>query len=326
MQYRHPSLTSQTLAPSRGPNFALPVVDDGYAWWYVDASSDCGQYGLTLIAMLGCVFSPWYARARRKGPTPALAHSACNIALYGPRSRLWAMTERDQGDVARSTQQLAIGTSALRWEQGVLHVDINEITAPWPRPLRGRLRIEPQILFDETFELDAAGQHRWRPIAPHARIEVEWQEPALNWQGNAYLDHNDGDAPPERDFLRWQWSRAHADRHSFIFYDTHWRQGEGRSLALMLDSDGTITSLEAPPLQRLPSTLWGIARDAHCDLSHRASVLRTLEDGPFYARSWLDTTVQGRRLQTWHESVSLTRFASRWVQALLPVRLPRATR
>lgn len=326
MQYRHPNPTSQTSAPDRGLNFALPVVDDGYAWWYVDASSDCGQYGLTLIAMLGCVFSPWYARARRRGPTPALAHSACNLALYGPRSRLWAMTERDQGDVSRSVQQLAIGPSTLFWQEGALHVEINEITAPWPRPLRGKLRIEPQTLFSQSFELDAAGQHRWQPIAPHARIEVEWQEPALRWRGSAYVDHNEGNAPLERDFLRWQWSRAHDGKHSWIFYDTDWSLGGGQSLALKLGSDGSIASLEAPPLQRLPTTLWGIARDAHCDPAERARVLRTLEDGPFYARSWLDTTVQGHKLTAWHESVSLTRFASRWVQALLPVRLPRAKR
>ena len=58
MQYRHHPVASQT-----GPDFAASLPTNGYGWWYVDALSDCGQHGLTMIAMLGCVFSPWYAWA-----------------------------------------------------------------------------------------------------------------------------------------------------------------------------------------------------------------------------------------------------------------------
>ena len=49
----------------------------------------------------------------------------------------------------------------------------------------------------------------------------------------------------------------------------------------------------------------------------------TLEDGPFYSRSLIDTWHAGQPLHEVHESLSLTRFASRWVQVLLPVRMPR---
>ncbi|NBO88372.1 MAG: carotenoid 1,2-hydratase, partial [Betaproteobacteria bacterium] len=34
------------------------VPSGGYLWWYVDAMSDDGQFGLTLIAFVGSVFSP----------------------------------------------------------------------------------------------------------------------------------------------------------------------------------------------------------------------------------------------------------------------------
>ena len=43
------------------------VPSGGYLWWYVDALSDCGRYGLSIIAFVGSVFSPYYAWARRKG-------------------------------------------------------------------------------------------------------------------------------------------------------------------------------------------------------------------------------------------------------------------
>ena len=48
----------------------------------------------------------------------------------------------------------------------------------------------------------------------------------------------------------------------------------------------------------------------------------TLEDTPFYARSVL---VNGSDL-TMHESLSLDRFRSPWVQVMLPFRMPRTLR
>ena len=47
--------------------FDEPVAPNGYAWWYVDALSDDGRHGLTVIAFIGSVFSPYYAWARRRG-------------------------------------------------------------------------------------------------------------------------------------------------------------------------------------------------------------------------------------------------------------------
>ena len=50
-----------------GLRFDCPVPDGGYVWWYIDALSDDGAHGLTLIAFVGSVFSPYYAWARRRG-------------------------------------------------------------------------------------------------------------------------------------------------------------------------------------------------------------------------------------------------------------------
>ena len=43
--------------------FDAPVPHGGYAWWYVDALSDDGRHGITIIAFIGSVFSPYYAWA-----------------------------------------------------------------------------------------------------------------------------------------------------------------------------------------------------------------------------------------------------------------------
>jgi hypothetical protein len=36
--------------------FAQPVPDSGYRWWYVDGFSECGRFGVTVIAFIGSVF------------------------------------------------------------------------------------------------------------------------------------------------------------------------------------------------------------------------------------------------------------------------------
>ena len=64
--------------------FQQAVPPRGYAWWYLDAFSSDGRYGLTVIAFIGSVFSPYYFRARRRNPaTAAEDHCALNVALYG---------------------------------------------------------------------------------------------------------------------------------------------------------------------------------------------------------------------------------------------------
>ena len=56
-------------------------------WWYLDALSDDGRHGLTVIAFIGSVFSPYYALARRRGAGDPLDHCALNVALYGAGGR-----------------------------------------------------------------------------------------------------------------------------------------------------------------------------------------------------------------------------------------------
>ena len=67
--------------------------------------------------MLGNVFSPWYAKAREGegARLDPLAHSTMNVALYGPRSSTWALTERGARDVSRGPSHLTLGASTMRW-------------------------------------------------------------------------------------------------------------------------------------------------------------------------------------------------------------------
>jgi carotenoid 1,2-hydratase len=309
--------------PDRGPHFDRIVAKDGYAWWYVDALSDDGKRGITLIAFVGSVFSPYYAFARRLGRADPLDHCALNVALYGNTGKRWAMTERRRSAIRRSANEFVVGPSSIDWSGETLTFRIDEITNPFPSRLQGTVRVYPSALTRETFKLDAAECHRWRPFAPCARVQVEFRQPATRWLGDGYCDINHGDAPLERDFSGWQWSRASTRKGTVISYDTFAR-GSGRTcLALNYDRAGVAHHLLALPRAALPPTGWRIPRSARGDARQPIVVKRTLEDAPFYARSQLSAKLHGESVDVMHESLSLDRFRKPIVQVMLPFRMPR---
>ena len=304
--------------------FDRTVPPNGYAWWYVDALSDDGRHGITLIAFIGSVFSPYYAAARRRGPADPKHFVALNVALYGAPRR-WTMTERGRSRLHAEATQLAIGSSALDWRGDALSFAIDEVSAPVPSRLRGSVRVLPAALTQHAFPLDSAGRHRWRPLAPRTRVEVDLQQPALRWSGTGYLDSNDGDAPLEDDFRCWTWSRAAGrDGSTTVLYDVECRDGAATSLALRFDAAGRAAAIDAPPTVKLPPSGWRIARATRGEAGAR--VEHTLEDAPFYVRSLVSTRLFGEPAVAMHESLDLDRFRSRWVQVLLPFRMPRRSR
>jgi carotenoid 1,2-hydratase len=307
--------------------FDVAVPHTGYVWWYVDALSDDGRQGITLIAFVGSVFSPYYAWARRRDAGDPENFCALNVALYGEHGKHWTLTERGRGAVQRSPTRFSVGPSSLTWEGGVLTIAVDETTVPLPSRVRGRVRVTPVVRVGEVFTLDAHGRHRWRPIAPRARVEVEFTQPRVRWQGDAYLDSNAGDRPLETDFASWDWSRASLpDGGTAVLYDVVPRTSEAMSLALRIAASGAVERFAAPPRATLPGTLWRVARGTRAEAPHGARVQRTLEDTPFYARSVVTSQLLGTPVTAMHESLSLDRFRSPWVQLLLPFRMPRRAR
>lgn len=287
--------------------------------------SDDGRAGLAIIAFVGSVFSPYYAwaRARSAAADPA-NHCAVNVALYGPRGDRWAMTERGRAATRRAAQRLQIGPSAIVQQGDALVIHIDEITAPWPSRLRGVVRVACEPSEERSFALDAEARHRWHPIAPRARVEVEFEAPALRWAGSGYFDSNSGERPLEDDFVRWDWSRARLSGHrSVVLYDVIRRDGTALDLSLDFEPARGPREFVAPPPVALPASRWGIARGTRSDAGTTPRILRVLEDSPFYARSLVEAQLLGQPVVAMHESLSLDRFRAGWVQALLPFRMPR---
>ncbi len=271
--------------------------------------------------MVGSPFSPYYARARRRGPANPLDFVAMNVVLYGRDRSRWALTER-AGPV-REEQTLTIGPSMMRWDGDALVVDVDERTAPFDSRLRGRITIHPELVGEAGFSLDGSGAHRWWPIAPRARAEVVFEDPSLRFSGQGYLDANAGSEPLEKTLREWNWVRAPLSTGAFVSYEASSVDGLTTTLDLAFDRNGVH---HVPHLSdsSLPRSNWGLRPKLRSHSQGNVANLRSFEDTPFYSRSKVAFDVLGERTVGVHESLSLPRFRSRWVQALLPMRMRRA--
>jgi carotenoid 1,2-hydratase len=248
-----------------------------------------------------------------------------HVVLYGAGGKRWSMTERPRAALRRDARELVIGPSAMRWDAGALTVDIAEVTAPIPSRLRGQVTLRPVAPPNPRgFTLDAAGRHRWRPIAPLSRVEVALESPALRWSGPAYFDTNEGDAPLEQDFREWDWCRAPlASGGGAILYNAERRDGSAQSLSLRIAASGAVEDAPLLAPARLPRSLWGVARPTRADAGHAPRLVSKMEDAPFYTRSVIETHLFGEEAVAVHESLNLDRFAATPIQAMLPFRIPR---
>jgi carotenoid 1,2-hydratase len=315
------SAPAEAAAAPRPAPFDTPVPDNGYRWWYLDATDHDSGQALVIIVFVGSVFSPYYYRARQQGRGQADNFCAINVALYGEQGKkLWAMTERRAGSISRSADQYRLGPSQVRWQDGSLCFDINERCTPFGQRLQGKVRATPQVTHPGVYTLDQAGKHQWTPWAPSASVEVDFSHPALRWQGSAYIDGNAGDEPLETAFVGWNWSRSAGEHGTSLYYRVQRLDGSEHLLSFEINAAGQARPCPAGTVQALPRAGWGVAREA---AGHQPLELtRTLEDTPFYPRNLLREQA-GNRFEVVHESLSMQRFEKAWVRSLLPFRMPR---
>ena len=233
------------------------------------------------------------------------------------------MTERGRNSLSREQASFSVGPSSLRWDGTGLTIDLDEVTVPIPKRIRGQVKVHSGAINGRTFALSETGEHRWRPVMPIARVEASFSKPDLNWSGSGYFDHNTGAAALDDGFSSWTWSRSIERAGTTIFYDAAARVGNSPPLALRFGTDGTFTNVAPPPVASLPQSKWRIARATRSDAGSNPKVIETLEDAPFYARSVVEATIGGERTTSMHESLSLERFRRPLVQAMLPFKMPR---
>jgi carotenoid 1,2-hydratase len=314
------------------PLFNRPVPNGGYCWWYIDAISDDQQHMLTIIAFIGSVFSPYYRRARRNNHADPLNHCSINVVLYGRQLlNRWCMTERPKHVIDVSPDRFVIGPSHLRYRetapgQGILHIEIDEKTAPAPRDVKGTIEVALSVQ-PQQFYLHPNQQHVWWPAAPNSAVKVNLKRPDLSWNGQAYVDMNWGRQPLEDDIDYWCWSRHHTGNATTIHYDVHHKDSDieappDDSIAVAITDNQLSQVAEAGCRRALPRTKWRMPRHVR-SAQGNAAVERTLEDTPFYSRSLITTETNREAGSGIHESVSLVRFCQPVVQAMLHCRMPR---
>jgi carotenoid 1,2-hydratase len=246
-----------------------------------------------------------------------------NVALYGRKASAWALQESVVTDADRTGCGVAIGRSSMIWEGDRLTVDIDE-RSPLGRSLRGKVVLHPDARTGLEIPIDDRGQHRWWPVAPLARIEVDLPLPGARFSGHGYHDANAGDVPIESAFETWNWSRARLGAGAVMTYDVACTSGAERSLALKVSRSGRVEPLEHTRMSPLGTTAWRLERRARADQGHGATVVRALEDGPFYARALLKTRLDGSDGIAMHETLAAHRLRSALVRFFTSFRMNKA--
>jgi len=234
------------------------------------------------------------------------------------------MTERGRNAIHRTADQFTIGPSQLSWQNDTLTITIYERVPLLGQRVQGSIKVHTEQLFNHVVSLDDRQKHRWGPIAPSSRVEVSFNKPDLHWQGNAYFDSNEGDEAINKPFSEWDWSRAHLkDGSTAVIYDVRQKNGAEKVLATKFNVDGSTEDFLAPKRFELRKTGWRIQRNMRSEPDQKVSVINTLEDTPFYARSMIASKLLGEDVVSMHETLNVKRLESNIVQFMLPWRMPR---
>lgn len=234
------------------------------------------------------------------------------------------MTDRGRAALRQSETTLTIGPSAMRWDDGALVIEIDEISSP---PLvsrvRGTIRVTPSALTSVEMPLTSDGAHVWRPFAPTCDIRVDLEAAGWQWDGHGYFDANFGTRALEQDFSYWTWGRFPTRTGSTCFYDATRLDGSTLGAGIRFDKTGHASAITPPPKTRMRRSLWAVARDTRADPGYQPKQVQGMLDAPFYSRSAVRTRLDGEETVGVHEALDLTRFRSALLKPMLAVRVPR---
>ncbi len=234
------------------------------------------------------------------------------------------MTDRGTPALRQSADTFSVGPSSMRWVNGQLVIDINEISGP---PLisrvRGTITITPSAITSVELPLTEDGTHIWRPFGPVSDISVDLEAPGWQWDGHGYFDANFGTRALEEDFSYWTWGRYPTAGGSTCFYDAIRLDGSKLGSGFHFDPDGTATEIDLPPQLEFKRSLWAVRRETRGDCGFRPRQVMNMLDAPFYSRSMVETRLNGEKTVGVHEALDLTRFRSPLIKPMLAVRVPR---
>lgn len=235
------------------------------------------------------------------------------------------MTDRGRSALRTTANKFQVGPSAMTWtDDGQLVITIDEISSP---PLisrvKGTITVTPQAVTSVELALTDDGAHVWRPFAPSSRISVDLAADGWQWDGHGYFDANFGIRALETDFTFWTWGRYPTSAGATCIYDAERRDGSVIDTAIAFDANGNASRVNAPPRTRFKRSLWQVKRETRADPGTTPRQVLPMLDAPFYARSAVQTQLNGETVTGVHEALDLTRFRSPLLKPMLAVRVPR---
>lgn len=225
--------------------FQAPIAPSGYRWWYVDALSDDGRYGLVTIFFAANPFSPLYLSRLRDGLSCVPEdYAAVNVVLYRGRRKLWTMTGFDRSKLLRASDGISVGPNQLQWDGRTLTLSFACRSPLIRSALRGSLTLRARAVHQAAHQLvGGVTPHHWRPIAPLSDVEIILSEPALRFSGRGYFDSNWGASPLVDAFRRWHWQRSLVGDGAAIVYGGMARDGSPFAVQRLLRVDGSDSPL-----------------------------------------------------------------------------------
>lgn len=319
-------------------NDAAHMLDGkgAYEWWYVDALSADGEWGVVGILFKGMPMSPTYLR------DPSLMRAGCAVSVYYRGVRIaFSFTEQDLDTAVFDTDTVNVAMGQC----GVSIDATGRFTFGASVPCDNDGRAIDVRIIGTAQQKDAipgmlVGMHAWvlaqprMPASIHVRIceagntVVEHRFDAL-----AYHDHNMGRRAMHNDFADWYWGRAHFEGKTVVYLSTP-RSADAVSIVADVGYDGSISMWENIRMRysAIQPTSLGLVCGRNIIISgesalhgHTEIVCRNstaCEDSPFYQRYISEWTLNNQeRALGMSEYMNVSRLASRWIRPFLSLPL-----
>jgi carotenoid 1,2-hydratase len=307
-----------------------------YEWWYADALSDDGEWGVVIILFRGMPMSPTYL----DDPEHMLA--GCAVSVYHNGVRLaFSFTEQPLESASYARDEVRVqmdGASIVVDETGLLTACIDMPCDTDERRVAVTLRGQPTHCID-PLPADLSDKHAWVLARPRMQTtaSIQLMEGSTvvvdhTFETTGYHDHNLGVRAMHHDFAGWYWGRVHCQDRTIVFLSTP-RSGDTTHEVYEIDVDGVATAWHDVEITygKTFITAMGLLCSRHIRLRgispttgpHEVSCTNSIacEDSPFYQRyisDWfIDGTAVGKGMS---EYMNVARMKSAWIRPFL--RLP----
>jgi len=312
-----------------------------YEWWYIDALSADGQWGVVAILFRGMPMSPSYLR------NPDMMLAGCAVSVYHKGIRIaFSFTEYplESCTFDQKCTHVEVGDSSLVIDQeGILRLHSR---VPCDRDgrsidlaIHGKSPMHAAPYHDDAGD-DVQDVHAWVLAQPLMKADVlvalhEQQQIVVQHQfeAAAYHDHNLGKRAMHSDYRHWYWGRVHGDDGAYVFLVTPDSPDSVVQVFAISQQGDVVPWSDVQVLYEKPTcSIMGL-------LTHKQVVIRgtskdglrhelvckndqTCEDGPFYQRYISTWIVDG---QTYGYGMSeymyVARMESAWIRPFLQIPL-----